>query len=122
MEAQRQDEDSILFFYKKLIAMRKQCEVIAKGRISFVETGSDLVMAYLRTLGEQQIVAICNLDREGQDIRLDDAWRSYSVLFGNYKDGEKDPAPGKGRYRLRPYEFLALGNIKFQDASRQLFP
>lgn len=122
VEAQRRDEDSILSFYKKLIAMRKQCEVIAKGRISFVETGSDLVMAYLRTLGEQQIVVICNLDREGQDIRLDDAWHSYPVLLGNYKDGETGTASGKGRYRLRPYEFLVLGNIKFQNASRQLFP
>ena len=111
VEAQRKDEDSILAFYKKLIAMRKRYPVIARGEISFEETETDLVMAYVRTLGEQQIVVICNLDRARQSIRLKDAWRAYQVLLENYADREKDVAAAEERYILEPYEHLVLGNM-----------
>lgn len=110
VEAQRKDEDSILAFYKKLIVMRKRHPVIARGEISFAETETDLVMAYVRTLGEQQIVVICNLDRARQRIRLENAWRGYQVLLENYTDREKDVAAAGERYILEPYELLVLGN------------
>lgn len=110
VEAQRKDEDSVLAFYKKLIAMRKRHPVIARGEISFVETETDSVMAYVRSLGEQQIVVICNLDRARQSIRLENAWRGYQVLLENYTDREKDVAAAGERYILEPYELLVLGN------------
>lgn len=111
VEAQRKDEDSILAFYKKLIAMRKRYPVITRGEISFAETETDPVMAYVRTLGEQQIVVICNLDRARQSIRLENAWRAYQVLLENYTDREKDVAAAEERYILEPYELLVLGNM-----------
>lgn len=84
VEAQEKDEDSILAFYKKLIAMRKRYPVIAEGEISFLETGTDLVMAYRRALKEQEILVFCNLGREEQRIRWDKNWKKYKVLLRNY--------------------------------------
>ena len=69
-EAQQKDEDSILAFYKKLIAMRKKYPVIAEGEISFLETGTDMTLAYQRTLEEQQILVLCNLGGKKQDIQI----------------------------------------------------
>lgn len=83
-EAQQKDEDSILAFYKKLIAMRKKYPVIAKGDISFLETGTDMTLAYQRTLEEQQILVLCNLGGKKQDIQITREWSSCKILLGNY--------------------------------------
>ena len=56
VEVQQQEDDSILAFYKQLIKIRKRYPAIAKGDISFLETGADMVIAYQRTLGEQHMV------------------------------------------------------------------
>lgn len=123
VEAQQKDSDSILAFYKRLIAMRKMYPVIAKGEISFLETKTDMVLAYQRVLGEQQIVVICNLDRKKQNIKVDKKWNNYKLLLEN--DTLRDKNYGmsfgdEGReivfeeeiYTMEPYEFMVLGNVK----------
>lgn len=123
VEAQQKDRDSILAFYKKLIAMRKMYPVIAKGEISFLDTKTDMVLAYQRVLGEQQIVVICNLDRKKQNIKVDKEWNNYKLLLENdtLRDRNYDmPFGNEGReivfeeeiYTMEPYEFMVLGNIK----------
>lgn len=109
VEAQQKDGDSILAFYKRLIAMRKQYPVIARGDIAFPETGTDRVVAYERTLGEQQFVVLCNLDGKRQTVRTAEEWSGYGVLLENYEGRTMNP--GKGLYTMEPYEFMVLGTI-----------
>jgi trehalose-6-phosphate hydrolase len=135
VEAQQKDGDSILTFYKKLIAMRKTYPIIAKGEIAFLETENDMVMAYKRVLGDQQIVVLCNLDGKRQRIRTDAKWRGLTVLLenGSRADEENpsraDAAPGRasdhkgrvifsgeGSYTMEPYELLVLGNMHLQES------
>lgn len=109
VEAQQNDQDSILAFYKKLIAMRKMYPVIAEGEISFLETGTDRVLAYQRKLGEQQIVVFCNLDGEKHTVKADGAWRGDPVLLENYEARQMDPEGET--YTMEPYEFMVLGKV-----------
>ncbi len=109
VEAQQNDQDSILSFYKKLIAMRKMYPVIAEGEISFLETGTDRVLAYQRKLGEQQIAVFCNLDGEKHTVKVDGAWRGDPVLLENYEARQMDPEGET--YTMEPYEFMVLGRV-----------
>ena len=115
VEAQEKDRDSILAFYKKLISMRKTFPVIAKGDISFLETGTDLVLAYRRTLGEQSITVFCNLDGKEQKIHADGArpgselTNGCQVLLGNY---HRDLTLEGPDYIMKPYEIIVLGKGK----------
>lgn len=109
VEAQQKDHDSILAFYKKLVAMRKMYPVIAKGDISFLETGTDMVLAYRRVLAKQQIVVFCNLDGKQQNVKLEKEWNGYQVLLANYKNREM--ALREEMYIMEPYEFIVFGNI-----------
>ena len=109
VEAQQNDQDSILSFYKKLIAMRKMYPVIAEGEISFLETGTDRVLAYRRKLGEQQIAVFCNLDGEKHTVKVDGAWRGDPVLLENYEARQMDPEGET--YTMEPYEFMVLGRV-----------
>ena len=61
VETEERDEDSILAYYKKLVQLRKDHEIIADGDIHFLETGTDDVIAYERTLGEEKLTVYCNL-------------------------------------------------------------
>lgn len=109
-EAQEKDEDSILAFYKKLIAMRKKYSVIAKGNIVFLETGTDMVAAYQRVLGKQQMAVFCNLDSNQHKIKEFRKWKDYQVLLENYSSPVQTMnVLEKESYILRPYEFMVLG-------------
>ncbi len=108
-EAQANDPDSILSFYKELIAMRKQYPIIVQGKISFLETGKDTVLAYQREMEEQKLVVLCNLSGQRQTIATDEDWGSFGRLLGNY--AQRNIGQGETSYTMEPYEFLVLGNI-----------
>ncbi len=113
-EAQQKDETSILAFYKKLIAMRKKYPLIAKGEISFLETGTDTALAYQRALGNQWMAVYCNLDGKGQKVNIEEAWNGCQVLLDNAarsEEGRKIHLTG-GAYEMEPYELLVLGDVK----------
>lgn len=113
-EAQQKDETSILAFYKKLIAVRKKYPLIAKGEISFLETGTDTALAYQRALGNQWMAVYCNLDGKGQKVNMKEAWNGCQVLLDNAarsEEGRKIHLTG-GAYEMEPYELLVLGDVK----------
>ena len=112
VEAQQRDGGSILTFYKKLIAMRKKYPVISKGEISFVETESDTLLAYKRSLKDQNLVVLCNLSDREQQIQIDSSWIHYRRLLYNYS-GQELEEEKKEFYTMKPYEFIALGNMRF---------
>ncbi len=105
VEAQQKDKDSILNFYKKLIAIRKEYPVVAKGEISFLETEEDKVLIYQRSLGEQQLIVFCNLDKKKQEVKINKEWSSYQILLENYQGRE---LPLEGLYTMEPYELMVI--------------
>ncbi|MBP3900709.1 MAG: alpha,alpha-phosphotrehalase [Blautia sp.] len=95
VESEEKDGDSILAYYKKLVQLRKDHEIIADGDIRFLETGTDDVIAYERTLGDEKLTAYCNL--RGYEVPFADLAKG-EILLSNYAAGElKDSA-------LKPYE------------------
>ena len=80
---------------------------IYQGEISFLETGTDMVLAYKRVLGPQQLAVFCNLDRKQHKIKVPAEWNSCPVLLSNYKVRER--IPETEMHILQPYEFLVLG-------------
>ncbi len=108
VEAQQGDDDSILSFYKKLIAMRKKYPVIAKGEIAFLETGTDRALAYQRMFGEQQMFVLCNFDGKRQRIQIAGERNGCRILLENYEGREM---PLGEVYTMEPYEFMVFGNV-----------
>ena len=105
VEAQQKEKESILNFYKKLIAIRKEYPVVAKGEISFLETEEDKVLIYQRSLGEQQLIVLCNLDKKKQEVKINKEWSSYQILLENYQGRE---LPLEGLYTMEPYEIMVI--------------
>ena len=71
---QEKDENSVLHYYRKLVAARKSDayrEVFTYGEFVPVYEDSDSVMAYYRVLGEKRILAAANFGKERVEIPLE---------------------------------------------------
>ncbi len=99
---EKDDPDSIYNYYRELIRLRRESEVISDGSIRFIETPDPEVMAYKRTLADKELTVICNLSEKEKDVVTD--LISGSRVIGNYKD-----LPKNGR--LRPYECIVTGSF-----------
>lgn len=104
VEAEEQDPDSILNYYRKLIGMRKQHEVIQQGSIEFLYREQPEIFAYRRRLGEQELIVLNHLTDGEAALQEPFSWEGYEYLTGNY------PWEGSGRTIeiLRPYESIVL--------------
>ena len=105
VEAEENDQDSILAFYKKLIKLRKDNQIISDGDIFFHDTMNDMVMAYVRSLGKHQIMVFCNMSGEKQQICISNGWENGRIFLENYTDSDIRIAE---EYTMKPYELLVL--------------
>lgn len=114
VESQLGDDTSIFSFYQKLIALRKENEVIAKGEIAFLEEENPKVLAYRRSLGDRELTVFCNLGDTETEIPMKPEWEGCRKLLGNY---EKEFSCAKEEtLTLEPYEFLTLETGQAQKA------
>ena len=105
VKKQKQDRDSILEFYKKLIMLRKEKEVIARGNSEFMEVENAGVLAYTRCLDKQKLLVCCNFRDVESQMEFTQEWKSGRKILGNYEENHKN------NYKvltLRPYEIIVL--------------
>lgn len=91
------EEDSVFHYYQKLIHLRKTERVIREGSYEPLLEEDTSVFAYIRKLGSEQILIVCNFTDKELDIKELQQWKNGKLLLGNYRE-EHD------RCCLRPYE------------------
>ena len=104
VEAELADENSVLHFYKKLIALRKDPdykETVVYGSLEPVWEEKHNLMAYYRK-GDKTLLVVGNYQRQEQEIALPAAYRK--VLLNNYADIAEE----SGKIRLHGYQVLVL--------------
>ena len=102
-ESQIDDPDSIFNHYRKLIALRKQYDVISAGDFAPLDQKNPSVLAYTRTLGDEQIVVVNNFYRTETDWTCPVDLTGFTCLLSNYPDTEVQT-----KLHLRPYESVIL--------------
>lgn len=98
------DPDSILHYYKKLIELRKQYDVITYGNYELLLGNHPRIWAYIRRTEDEVLLTVSNYYGEETEWVLPEevsfeGWNS-EVLISNYAD----PAQDYKRINLRPYE------------------
>ncbi|MDO5793785.1 MAG: alpha-glucosidase [Turicibacter sp.] len=81
VEAQEEDPDSILNFYKEMIALRKSEDIFVYGTYDLVFEDHKDIYAYTRTLGEKRVLILCNLTNKQTSINLDEITVSTDQLL-----------------------------------------
>lgn len=100
--AQKEDSNSILHYYKKLIHLRKTKEVIAEGRIDFMYLSQPEVFAYRRYTDQDQIIVINNFSHDKIQLDCEFDCKRYQLLLSNYSLHLQK----EGKILLQPYETL----------------
>lgn len=103
VEAQLNDPDSILSFYKKLIRLRKENPVFVYGTYDLLAANHPKLFVYTRRLGKQKVIVINNFSEKSTRFRLPGSL-SYStseLVLNNYEVLVKKL---QKNFTLRPYE------------------
>ena len=105
--SQVDDPDSIFSHYRKLIALRKQYDVIANGDFAPLDMAHPSVLAYTRRTDREDLVVINNFYRKEADWTCPVDLDGFTCLLSNYADSRAET-----KLHLRPYESLVLYRAK----------
>lgn len=99
-EAEMAEEDSVYHYYKKLIRLRKENEIMVQGRFAPLLEEDDHIYAYERLWEGKKIVVACNFTKEVQACDLFQGLVDGKELISNYKEHKSGV--------LQPYEAIAV--------------
>jgi maltose alpha-D-glucosyltransferase/alpha-amylase len=106
VEAQQSNQYSLLWWMKRLVAMRKRYKALGRGSMEFLHTENRKILAYVRRYENETIIVVANLSRLVQCFELDLA-QFRGMVPVELSGGTKFPVIGE-----RPY-FLNLGPFAF---------
>ncbi|MCY8235174.1 glycoside hydrolase family 13 protein [Priestia endophytica] len=97
------DPYSLYHYYKKLISLRKEKEVLVYGDYHLILEEDDKIYAYTRTLGEEKVLVMVNLFKECAHFHLPLEYKgsAYQLLLSNYDIKEEQNV---NHIVLQPYE------------------
>ncbi|MDQ6792174.1 MAG: maltose alpha-D-glucosyltransferase [Candidatus Dormibacteraeota bacterium] len=79
VEAQEANQQSLLHWMKRLIALRKRHPAFGRGSVEFLHPNNRKVLAFVRRHGKEQILIVANLSRFAQFAEID--MSSYEGLI-----------------------------------------
>jgi oligo-1,6-glucosidase len=101
------DPQSVLNYFKKMVALRKNNPVLVYGKYELLNPEHPTLYTYTRTLGEQQVLVVLNFSKEPGSIDLPATMmgKQFEILVNNYGT---DVKAVNGNISLRPYEALIV--------------
>ena len=99
------DRSSIFYYYKKLISLRKEYDIISDGSFKMILKEDKNVFAYLREYKNQKLIVLNNFYAKEAEIELDKNLleaKEIKLIISNYEE-EKDLS---SNIKLKPYESL----------------
>ena len=93
-EAEMSRENSVFNYYKRLLALRKESDVLRRGSFTDVTGKADGYFAYEREYNGEKLLVICNFEKESR-IHIPE---KRELLLGNYRGHDTEAfAPYESR-------------------------
>jgi oligo-1,6-glucosidase len=103
--AQRDDPDSVLAHYRRLIALRHDEPAVAHGDFTMLLPDDPQVYAFTRAYEDVELLVLCNVSAESASFTLDDPapWADAQLLLGTHGTaGTGTLQPWESRVLRRP--------------------
>jgi maltose alpha-D-glucosyltransferase/alpha-amylase len=71
VEAQQNNPSSLLWWMKRLIALRKRFKAFGRGTIEFLRPANPKVLAFIRRYRDERVLVVANLSRFVQHVEID---------------------------------------------------
>ena len=101
-----EDQNSVYYYYKKLINLRRNEELISDGSYKPILEDHPSIFAYIREYENQKLINFNNFYGKEVELSLAEILtdiKDYEYLLGNYGEVEVEE-----KIKLRPYESLAF--------------
>ncbi len=101
VEAEENNPDSILNYYKKLLRFRKENDIVKYGDFEMLNTNSKL-FAYIRKLEGRKMLVVCSFSEKEMAFRAPDSFPivDAKLVLNNYEDNKVI----RNGFMTRPYE------------------
>lgn len=96
-----EDENSVFYYYQKLIRLRKENPVFVNGKFELLLPEDERIFAYTRTDEHTKMLVCTNFTDEEVGFPLLDEWKAGEVWIRNYEDDREGNI-------LRPYEAVII--------------
>ncbi len=102
------DENSIFYYYKKLIEFRHNDDVITNAGFELIDRENEAVFAYERKFEEKSIIVIANFYEDEVEFKLDDKYSmdDYNEYISNYNTHSIEG----NTIKLKPFESIVIKN------------
>src|SRR5438876_3347501 len=70
VEAHHNNPNSLFWWTKRMIALRKRLGVMGRGDVEFLFPDNPKVLAFVRRLGDERVLVVANLSRHAQYVEL----------------------------------------------------
>ncbi|MEH7010160.1 alpha-glucosidase [Neobacillus niacini] len=103
VKAALEDPNSIFYFYKRLISLRKEMDIIVEGSFELLLKDNTEIFAYERKWNDDHLIVLCNFSHSEVSIEEDvllKKMQEYQVVISNYEPLNTGI--------LRPYETIVL--------------
>ena len=85
-EAALADENSVFYYYKKLIALRKTYGIFGDGDFRLLLPEDEKIFAYTRNTENAHLLVVCNFTDETLDFEVPEEFRGARLLISNCTD------------------------------------
>ena len=101
--SQLEDPDSIFYYYQKLIALRKELDIVVYGQFEPLYREDDRIFAYMRKLDEERLLTVCNFSEYPAEFEVPTEFKASRCLITNLGRNVFE-----GKIVLKPYEAFVL--------------
>jgi oligo-1,6-glucosidase len=105
VDAQEKDPDSLLNYYRKLIALRRSRPVFRDGDYTDLCPRSKTIYAYSRKTADEKVLVLISFSKDKQSYRLPEGWNVSGMELLLDSEGGKAEIDGN-TVTLKPYQAL----------------
>jgi oligo-1,6-glucosidase len=100
VEAQNGDPNSILNYFRSMVKLRKQNDVLIYGDYELLDADNPDIYAYNRTLNNENILVLLNFKDHDSNIELQEIGAINEVMINNYSTVKIS----NNKIQLKPYQ------------------
>lgn len=107
-EAQIGKETSVFSYYKKLIQLRKNHEIVVYGSYKAIERENKQLFAYVRELNGEKLLTVCNFTDETAEFTVPE---DFKLETAECWISNTDRTVFEQKMELKPYEAFVLRSV-----------
>lgn len=104
VEAQENNQNSVLSHFKKMVKIRKDNEVLVYGAYKLLDAKNENSYAYTRTLDGKKLLVLLNFKSENSTIKLNELKNIQKTVINNYDVMDIK----ENTVTLKPYQAIIL--------------